>query len=77
MRFYQLLLFNIFWVFSSDSIEIIEVPRSTVRFERLINGLDEPIRKAPYMAALLIDNSLHCGASIIKDDILLTAAHCL
>lgn len=47
------------------------------RFKRLINGKDEPIVKAPYMASLLLYSNLHCGAAIIKDNILITAAHCM
>lgn len=48
------------------------------RFRRIYNP-DEvaTIEEFPYMAALLVNNELWCGAVIIDNDKLLTAAHCL
>lgn len=48
------------------------------RFRRIYNP-DEvaSIEDYPYMAALLVNNELWCGAVIIDTDKILTAAHCL
>lgn len=80
MFLYKLLLLNVCLALASaSSFELIQVPRSPIlsKLERLTNGQDESIMKAPYMVSLLLDNSLYCGASLLKDDILITAAHCL
>ncbi|KAH9645464.1 hypothetical protein HF086_010188 [Spodoptera exigua] len=48
------------------------------RYRRIYNP-DEvaTIEEFPYMAALLVNNELWCGAVIIDTDKVLTAAHCL
>ncbi|KAJ8710923.1 hypothetical protein PYW08_009438 [Mythimna loreyi] len=48
------------------------------RYRRIYNP-DEvaTIEEFPYMAALLVNNELWCGAVIIDKDKVLTAAHCL
>ncbi|XP_021205514.2 chymotrypsin-2-like [Bombyx mori] len=44
----------------------------------IIGGDDIPIHKAPYMASLRYNRTLHyCGASIIHKRFLITAAHCI
>ncbi|KAK3919838.1 Trypsin-1 [Frankliniella fusca] len=43
---------------------------------RIVGGEDAQIRDFPYHAAWLLKDNLHCGASIIAPDWLLSAAHC-
>ncbi|CAD0205027.1 unnamed protein product [Chrysodeixis includens] len=55
-----------------------EYPPLDRRFRRIYNP-DEvaSVEDYPYMAALLVNNELWCGAVIIDMDKILTAAHCL
>lgn len=48
------------------------------RYRRIYNP-DETadIKDYPYMAALLVNKELWCGAVVLARDMVLTAAHCL
>lgn len=43
---------------------------------RIINGEDTDIKHYPYLASVLYCQSHICGGSIIKENVVLTAAHC-
>lgn len=45
--------------------------------ERIVNGDTIDILKAPWQIALLNNFALSCGGSILSNQIILTAAHCL
>lgn len=45
--------------------------------EQLVNGISTSIDKYPYACSMRMDNQHMCGASIISNSYLLTAAHCL
>uniref|UniRef100_A0A1I8N3F8 Peptidase S1 domain-containing protein n=1 Tax=Musca domestica TaxID=7370 RepID=A0A1I8N3F8_MUSDO len=45
---------------------------------RIVNGVDTTIQKHPYQVSLQTTSGGHfCGGSIISEDIIVTAAHCL
>lgn len=44
---------------------------------RIINGVREPIENSPYQVALLKNGKLLCGGALIRNNWVLTAAHCL
>ncbi|XP_005187694.1 trypsin-like [Musca domestica] len=45
---------------------------------RIVNGVDTTIEKHPYQVSLQTASGKHfCGGSIISEDIIVTAAHCL
>lgn len=45
--------------------------------ERIVNGQQIDIQKAPWQIALLDNFKILCGGSILSNQIILTAAHCL
>lgn len=45
--------------------------------ERIVNGQPIDIQKAPWQIALLHNFQIYCGGSILSNQIILTAAHCL
>ncbi|XP_023295403.2 trypsin-like [Lucilia cuprina] len=45
---------------------------------RIVNGVDTTIQAHPYQVSLQTNNGFHfCGGSIISEDIVVTAAHCM
>ncbi|KAL9927296.1 trypsin-like [Glossina fuscipes fuscipes] len=45
---------------------------------RIVNGIETPIEKRPYQISLQWERGSHfCGGSIISEDIIVTAAHCV
>uniref|UniRef100_A0A1I8NW71 Peptidase S1 domain-containing protein n=1 Tax=Stomoxys calcitrans TaxID=35570 RepID=A0A1I8NW71_STOCA len=45
---------------------------------RIVNGVDTTIEKHPYQVSLQTTSGSHfCGGSIINEDIIVTAAHCM
>lgn len=54
-----------------------ETSRSSPSESRVINGHDAPPGAHPYQAALLINGAGFCGGSLIRTDLVLTAAHCI
>ncbi|XP_075168805.1 trypsin-like [Haematobia irritans] len=45
---------------------------------RIVNGVDTTIEKHPYQVSLQTTSGSHfCGGSIISEDIIVTAAHCM
>ncbi|XP_073845359.1 trypsin-like [Musca autumnalis] len=45
---------------------------------RIVNGVDTTIEKHPYQVSLQTSSGSHfCGGSIISEDIIVTAAHCM
>ncbi|KAJ1523790.1 hypothetical protein ONE63_001621 [Megalurothrips usitatus] len=51
-------------------------PHQRRHFGRIVGGEDGQIKDFPYQVAWLFNNALHCGASIIGQDWLVSAAHC-
>ncbi|KAF5306572.1 hypothetical protein FQR65_LT07299 [Abscondita terminalis] len=45
--------------------------------EKIVGGQSTTIEKYPYQLSLLYGGSHFCGASLIKNDVVLTAAHCV
>ncbi|XP_065368114.1 trypsin-like [Calliphora vicina] len=45
---------------------------------RIVNGVNTTIQAHPYQVSLQLNNGFHfCGGSIISEDIIITAAHCM
>ncbi|XP_065367598.1 trypsin-like [Calliphora vicina] len=45
---------------------------------RIVNGVDTTIQAHPYQVSLQTNDGFHyCGAAIISEDIIVTAAHCM
>ncbi|CAG2103724.1 unnamed protein product, partial [Medioppia subpectinata] len=45
--------------------------------DRIVGGMDASIAEIPWMASLTVKNKGYCGATIIDERWILTAAHCL
>lgn len=43
---------------------------------RIVNGTDTTIERIPFQVSILFFNSQWCGASILDENTLITAAHC-
>lgn len=44
---------------------------------RIVGGLPTGVNRYPWVARLVYDGKFHCGASLISNDYVLTAAHCV
>ncbi|XP_013139065.1 PREDICTED: plasminogen-like [Papilio polytes] len=68
---YKLLLLTVFGLVVSSPItkEIEDV--------RIVGGVDIDITRAPYQVSIVYAGRHSCGGSIIADDLILTAAHCV
>ncbi|CAG9865503.1 unnamed protein product [Phyllotreta striolata] len=44
---------------------------------RIVGGHPTGVNRYPWMARLVYDGHYHCGASLLTEDFVLTAAHCL
>ncbi|KAI5750360.1 trypsin-1-like [Diaphorina citri] len=44
---------------------------------RIVGGRPTGVNKYPWVARLVYDGNFHCGASLINEDYVLTAAHCV
>ncbi|XP_034232890.1 trypsin-1-like [Thrips palmi] len=51
-------------------------PTQRRHFGRIVGGEDAQIKDYPHQVAWLYNNALHCGASIISYEWLISAAHC-
>ncbi|GJQ81353.1 hypothetical protein Trydic_g20565 [Trypoxylus dichotomus] len=47
------------------------------RVKRVINGVSTPIEDVPYQVALVVNNFPICCGSIIRSNVVITAAHCV
>lgn len=45
--------------------------------ERVVNGQHAEQHEWPWQILLLLNGNLRCGGSLIRDDWVLTAAHCV
>ncbi|KAK7604020.1 hypothetical protein V9T40_004293 [Parthenolecanium corni] len=44
---------------------------------RIVGGMPTGVNRYPWVARLVYDGKFHCGASLINNDYVLTAAHCI
>ena len=44
---------------------------------RIVGGMPTGVNRYPWVARLVYDGKFHCGASLINNDYVLTAAHCV
>nr|CAD7579210.1 unnamed protein product [Timema californicum] len=44
---------------------------------RITNGVPAKLGQFPWQVAIMVDSSVLCGGSLISDQWILTAAHCL
>lgn len=44
---------------------------------RIVGGRPAEPNKYPWLARLVYDGKFHCGASLLTNDYVITAAHCL
>lgn len=44
---------------------------------RIVGGMPTGVNRYPWVARLVYDGKFHCGASLINNDYVVTAAHCV
>ncbi|XP_055591130.1 CUB and peptidase domain-containing protein 2-like [Uranotaenia lowii] len=64
-------------VVARRSIESANVEPEVTKDNRIVGGVQINIEDVPYQVALLEYETFTCGGSIIRPDVVLTAAHCL
>uniref|UniRef100_A0A1A9WVH4 Peptidase S1 domain-containing protein n=1 Tax=Glossina brevipalpis TaxID=37001 RepID=A0A1A9WVH4_9MUSC len=71
-------MFNyFFFVLISVSVTFTLPLNDEYTISRIVNGTETIIENHPYQVSLQVSGKHLCGGSILKDDIVITAAHCI
>jgi secreted trypsin-like serine protease len=63
--------------FSNNSIYIIYSTGALQSSSRIVSGNEAEVGQFPHQVALILDGIGVCGGTLISEDIVLTAGHCL